>query len=157
MLTRVAEFHETQSFGGDRFHLTSVGCDVIVTRVLPPFESSRLTPEGDRALIAQPEMSTMEKVQSGYFRGWVSLPLIPLDKGYIQVLANLRSDQRLLIRYGIDGEQRATRELDAPVGLLGSLVSQRLIVGIRDLGSRTEAVMYRWQWRQEDPSFLQGR
>ena len=79
------------------------------------------------------------------------------EPGVVQVLANLRSDQRLLIRYGIDGEQRATRELDAPLGLLGSLVSQRLIVGTRDLGSRTEAVLYRWRWRQEDPSFLQGR
>lgn len=82
----------------------------------------------------------------GDFQGWQSLPLLSLDRGYVQVLADLHSDQRILVVFGPDGSQSRVQHLSVPFGLISSLPASKLLLGARDLGDTVQFVLYRWQW-----------
>jgi len=77
---------------------------------------------------------------------WGSLPVLPLDNGYLQVLADPASDRRLLILYGPSGRVLRFTEVDVPMGLISSLPEESLLVGLRSTDV-IQIVVYRWRWQ----------
>jgi hypothetical protein len=76
---------------------------------------------------------------------WRGLVVVPLDCGALQTLADLASDQRLLVRYGPTGRVARVSSLEAPFGVAASQTEQRLLVGVRRTGGQ-EVVLYEWHW-----------
>lgn len=75
------------------------------------------------------------------------LAAVATDSGYLQVLADPRSDRRILVRYSLDGEWRANREIEVPLGFLHSRPDDALLLALRQT-DRKEYVVYRWRWHQ---------
>ena len=87
---------------------------------------------------------------------WRGLVVVPLDCGSLQTLADLASDQRLLVRYGPTGRVARVSPLEAPFGVAASQTDQRLLAGVRRTGGQ-EVVLYEWRWLQPaDASPEQG-
>ena len=78
---------------------------------------------------------------------WRGLVVVPLDCGMLQTLADLASDQRLLVRYGPTGAVARVSPLEAPFGVAASQTEQRLLAAVRRTGGQ-EIVLYEWRWLQ---------
>ena len=88
-----------------------------------------------------------EGVTSAVTPRWAGLPTIALDSGFLQVLADPSSDARILVRYDEHGKPERASLLDGALGMMSSLPSARLVVGLRRT-DRLEVVVYGWGWRR---------
>jgi hypothetical protein len=82
------------------------------------------------------------------FAGWVGLPVLQIDDGFVQTLADPRSDHRLLVRYDRKGHIMSRTELNVAFGIMAVSPEQRLLLALRR-SDRKEIVVYRWEWRKE--------
>lgn len=132
------------------YHMHPADKGVLVTSAFYPFEGAWYTPFGSRGDALAPPLpipsSWAAPPQRGQSNGWISLPILPLDVGHVQVLSDLRSDHRVVVTYGSGGGHRSTRSVQAPWGLVASLRKLRMLVGARDLGGRHQIVLYEWRW-----------
>lgn len=72
-------------------------------------------------------------------------PAFPLDCGFLQVIGDIGSDLRWLVRYDQDGKFISQRELDAPLTLVDvEETSREILVGIR--GASLMLAAYKWEW-----------
>lgn len=76
---------------------------------------------------------------------WRALPVFALDTVYVQTLADLTSNARLLVLYDRLGRIVRVRSVDAPMGLVATDAQTRLVVGARRI-DHVEVVGYRWKW-----------
>jgi hypothetical protein len=114
-----------------------------------PFAIYDLTDSDEPSAAMQPETRTLDILLavSGAedASNWASLPVVLVDGGFIQTLADLSSDRRVFIVYGPDGETLSARPLDVPLGLLGSISSPPRIYGARRTNI-LEIVEYSYRW-----------
>ena len=79
---------------------------------------------------------------------WASLPVVALEGGYLQTIADTEYDRRLIVTYDATGSVRSTTALDVPLGLmLGT--EDRGIYGARSIGI-LELVRYSYSWRARE-------
>jgi hypothetical protein len=83
--------------------------------------------------------------------GWVGLPVLPIDDGFLQTLADPRSDHRVLVRYDQNGHIVRKAEMNVAFGILSTSPSQRLLLALRR-SDRNEIVVYRWDWGRDSPN-----
>ena len=78
-------------------------------------------------------------------RPWMALPVVALDKGFVQTLVQPVSDRRLLLLY--DDFARFVRASHPPVsfGVLAASDRASLLVASRRREMQ-ELVLYRWKW-----------
>ena len=81
---------------------------------------------------------------------WVSLAIHSLDKGFIRVFSDLRSDQRVLTTYDEEGNLLRQTVISAPLGIIGVDPIQRVLLAARRT-DRLELVHYRWRWVGVNP------
>ena len=118
---------------------------VMVSRRDEPFLSQQAGLGGspDRLFFRPPQEPF---AHSGYpARLWRALPIVALDRGYLQTFADLRSDRRLIVRYDQAGRPIRTRTIDLPIGFVTSLPAARLLIGARRI-TGVEIVGYVWRW-----------
>lgn len=72
--------------------------------------------------------------------------MVPLDDGFLQVVADAGSDMRVIIRYDSDLTMVTHRTVDAPLGPLATDVNQRLALIYRR-SVHPELVWYSWSWK----------
>jgi hypothetical protein len=72
--------------------------------------------------------------------------MVFVSPGYLQVLADMLSQKRILVVYGDKGNVLATRVLEAPIGLLDSREDLRQALMLRR-SDRLELVTYQWHWQ----------
>lgn len=77
---------------------------------------------------------------------WVASAAIPVSGGFVRSFADLRSDRRLLVRYGQDGASLDWRIMNVPFGFLAANPRAGMLASIRYAGTR-EAVRYAVQNR----------
>jgi hypothetical protein len=77
---------------------------------------------------------------------WVALTTLGLDSGYLQYLADLNSDHRLLQLYDSEGRPTRRISIDAPLGLLASDPVKKRVLGYRRING-PELMLYRWEWQ----------
>ena len=75
----------------------------------------------------------------------VSIGVVGLGSGYLQVLADLTSDRRTLVLFDSLGVLTRARQLDAPWGPAEVIEKESLLVAIRAF-KPPELALYRWTW-----------
>ena len=151
----VAPVHQIVPARGDTLgiaaHLARGRGGVILTRLQAPFEVSRFRAGGEPEGAFRPVLGTLfgEKLsaESGGADRWVSLGALPLDRGFIQTLADLNSDLRILVLYDGDGGVVRHTVMDVPMGFIASDPERRLLLAARRTDA-LEVVGYRWSWSE---------
>ena len=120
---------------------------VLVSRRDEPFHSQQADPGGSpNGLVFRPPREAL--AQSGDpGRLWRALPIVELDRGYLQTVADLRSDRRVIVRFDEVGTVVRIRTFDLPIGFVTSVPAERLIIGARRIGG-VEIVGYVWRWNE---------
>lgn len=122
--------------------LSAVDDDVLITDVRPPFTSVRVDGDGKPSLSLHPAGDLGEP---GRAARWFPMPVVPLGDGFLQVLTDLASDERLLVTFDGTGRVLRRSRLALPVGFVASVPSRQLLVGSRSIDAR-EIVGYTWSW-----------
>jgi hypothetical protein len=78
---------------------------------------------------------------------WYGLPILALENGYTQVVADLRSDRRRIERWDSSGVHVGTSLVNAPIGLIATLPSRRRALGLRG-GTTYDLVVFEWSWQK---------
>ncbi len=81
---------------------------------------------------------------------WTSLAAIPLDRGYIQTIADLASDRRIVVLYDEVGNSVRATDLKVALGFTASVPPRRLLFASRRLNT-VEIVRYEWCWTRTGP------
>lgn len=69
--------------------------------------------------------------------------MVAVKSGYIQTIADLLSDRRILVLYSPDGKTKAVRPLNAPIGMGAGNLSSSVVAAVRNLRA-PEIVWYKW-------------
>jgi hypothetical protein len=77
---------------------------------------------------------------------WHGLAPIELDSGFLRVLADMKSDRRILQLYDQSGRLVRTTAIAAPVGFISSDLANSTALALRH-AERMELVVYRWFWQ----------
>lgn len=83
---------------------------------------------------------------SGVAPWWITTGLVDLGSAFLQVIADLRSDRRMLLLFNASGSFVRATALDFPFGVLDSDPAQRRLLAIRRPDS-LELVVYSWGWQ----------
>lgn len=131
-------------------HITAVGDVFIATRLNFPFNTVTLS-------VRPWKTETFEPASDGAIAllmkrlspapEWISLPTVKLDRGFIQTLADLHSDARVLLLYNDDGQIVRQTRLDVPMGFIAAIPERHLLIAARSV-NQMEVVGYRWSWRR---------
>jgi hypothetical protein len=144
---------------GSQFESMVVREDVLIfTQGRAPWQSIAYYPDEDRVLAIEPPPELLEVLQqsSGVRPDaadevasiWRSQSLLPLDRGYLQTLADLTSDRRTLILYDQSGRATRTRHIDVAIGFSASLPERGWLLAARRTNA-VEVIKYRWHWEAE--------
>jgi hypothetical protein len=124
--------------------LSAAGDEVLLSDTRAPFTTLRLGPDGE--LRGRLEPGTPPG--NGPGARWFPLPVVALDTGYVQVIADLASDARELVVFGADGRLLRTTRIELPLAFVSTVPGRRVLLGSRALGVR-EVVEYRWEWESD--------
>lgn len=76
-----------------------------------------------------------------------SLSVLELDQGYVQSLADLKSDKRYLVLYDLRGAPIRVSQVDAAFGLVSAVPGTRGALAFTELGG-DRLLVYKWRWSQ---------
>lgn len=118
-----------------RWHAYVYGEQVVLTRVSYPFN----------VLIMDPSLSSLagprrEELPDEMFRYWISLPAVPLNNRYVQVIANPKTNERLIVTFDSSGKIIGEKRMVAPFGIIYGVGDAKLI-GVRRL-NKVELVVF---------------
>lgn len=132
-----------------RFTASSAG--ILVTQRIAPFTVQRVF--ADSTVDAEPDFvraratrddRLITQFSDSTLRRWVSLPAVAIGDGYLQTLADVKSDERRLIfTDGSTGDWIA-RVVNAPMGFLASDPAEAIAIAIRRIDVQ-EVVVYQVQ------------
>jgi hypothetical protein len=131
-----------------RYHLSDGPGPLLLTRYTAPFDVIRIDPGTGRTDTLAPLTAQRTGIPDDSLKHWRALPTIALDCGLLLTLSDLTSDQRLLVRYGLDGTVDRVTPLDAPLGLVARLPGEQTVLAARRTGD-LEMVWYDWHWARE--------
>jgi len=114
-----------------------------------PFTVFRVTADGNTEVFARvlEGLAGLDEGYRGDLAHWVALAFVPLDRGFLIQLADLTSDDRLLVVIDDDGNVVRSRTVQAAFGVLTSDAANRVLFTVRSL-NRREIVAYRWHWEE---------
>lgn len=124
--------------------LSSDGGSVIVTQARYPFSSVMLAPSDSNPILRFSSLPTA--VLGDDPASYIAMPILPIGGGFVQTLADLGSDRRILILYSAVGTILRTTALDAPLALVAHRQAAGRLLALRRAGA-TEVVGYSWDWR----------
>jgi hypothetical protein len=127
--------------------ITPVEGGVWLTALTYPFEAQLFDDAWTRRMALRPPEAVLDsmRVAAGHsdFGLWASLPLVRLENGYLQTIADMAEDRRLFVPYDESGQAAASMAVDVPLGLL--LGTNGFIYGARRT-DRLEIVRYSYTW-----------
>jgi hypothetical protein len=125
---------------------------VWLTEMRSPFAVYDLTDGDETRAAMQPDSQALDSLLSMTgaegSSNWVSLPVVVLEGGFLQTLADLSRDRRVFVVYGPGGEVLSANSLDVPLSLLVSANSLPRIYGARRTNI-LEIVEYSYRWDRE--------
>lgn len=135
---------ETQGVEGDA-RLTAGNGSVAVTQIDAPFATVGRT--ADVAFRLSPASAQFDTLAS---RGWLAMGALHVDEGWIQVLFDPSSDNRLTLTFDCKGKVIGSSLMDVALGLVGYGAMPHSLLGLRDTGSGgLNVLVYRWRWKRE--------
>ena len=130
----------------ERRFLATAESDALVTLRDPPHTVWRIAADGRVIASMQPDRLSTVLSESEHPSSWKALSAFPLGAGFVQILADVSSDGRVIVTYGARGEPLAHRHLEAPFGFVAvGSVPSRTVVALRTL-EHGELVVYSWCW-----------
>ncbi|HEU0016551.1 MAG TPA: hypothetical protein VFQ45_22915 [Longimicrobium sp.] len=131
-------------------HFTPRGATVLVGLAGAPHTVWHAAPGEPvrEAGFATPDLAGAVARAAGVEPLWVSVGLVPVGEGFLRTFSDLRSDHRLFVLYDADGAILRQTMVDSPVGVIGAVPGQEVLVGVRRV-ERPELVLYGWRWRTE--------
>ena len=112
-------------------HISSTGDALLIALLHAPYRVHWIDPRtGESRVFAAIE----GVVPADTSQTWVALPPVPTWDGYIQTLSDLRSDLRILIRYDTSGRILRRQQIRAPIAIIGSQPTERVLFAARDVG-----------------------
>ena len=116
----------------------------MATQVNDPFQVLAFGPDMTVSFRMNPASRPLHFAQNLSVEGrWVALPALEVEDGFLQMLADLTSDHRVLVLYDRNGELVNAVPIEAPIGLAASNVESRTLMAVRRL-NRMELVCYGW-------------
>lgn len=117
------------------YHLSAVANWLVVTEANPPFtwRAFSLARTGAPNL----EVKGMFDDSSSSSEYLTSLPVLPLSSGFFQMLVDLTSLNRLIIRYDHSGKPLQRGSFKGPLGFVDSDPACRSLLGVRSLRTKT--------------------
>jgi hypothetical protein len=130
------------------FQMTDLDGRVLLSSPLPPFSVAELTgTRAMRVLIPQSALVSTGVIKptdtSSY---WIALRMVPLDTGYIQSFADLKSDRRILAVYTRTFSPISHVITTVPLGMMASIPRRKRLIAARNIGGTVEIVVYQWRW-----------
>ena len=136
----------------DRAFLATAGTDALVALRDSPFLVWRIGVDGDVVAGMQPDRppsnGTAERDPPPR---WMGLSALSVAPGVIQVIADVTSDDRLLVTYDDRGDVASSRVLQAPFGLIAVASHAQVLAALRTFEA-SEIVVYSWRWRLRAPA-----
>ena len=128
----------------DHLWVRRAGEHWVVTRLFPPFWAAKVDPENSRVLTQLEPLPLEYSVTDGRPPRWVAMPVIPLGSdGFLQVVSDVQSNNRILFRFSADGEIVGRTEFTSPLAFVASEENARRLWAFRSL-DRIELVEYTW-------------
>ncbi len=109
----------------------------------PPVEVETVADSLELIPLRLPDRSEIEGEVSMDSR-WISGPWLDLGDSYLQVLADTRSDRRILRHIARSGSVSRDKALSVPVFLTSAEVTSRRLLGMIG-GAHAELVLYEWE------------
>jgi hypothetical protein len=125
-----------------RFRLTVArNAAIIATNAVYPFETLAISSTRAVDTLTTLDYDGNEPDDFARREGVFSLPAVPLDCGYLQMLVDVRSDERRVILLTPDGHVNRRMKLFAPLGLVGAVGVDRLL-GVLTAGRYSDIVEF---------------
>lgn len=136
-----------------RYNLTATTRGVLLSLGSAPFTVLRLDPATGRidSLPAPLAAAGVPSISRDSLFLWRSVSVVPLDCAMLLTLAELTSDRRVMVRYGMDDRIDRVTQVQAPVGLMTRIPGTQTVLGARRAGE-LELVWYDWRWVREPSS-----
>jgi hypothetical protein len=126
-----------------------------VTATTHPFAVWRLRDDWSQGITLHPPAQVLDsmRVAAGQrdFTMWGSLPLVVLDRGYLQTIADLEEDRRLIVVYDRGGNVLTSLAIDVPIGIMAAASGRRRVYAARRTNS-LEIVEYSYEWESASGS-----
>lgn len=136
----------------DRAFLSTAAADALVALRDSPYMVWRIAVDGRVVAGMQPDRLPQSiAVEPGPRPKWMGLSALSVAPGVIQVIADVTSDDRLLVTYDDRGDVASSRLLQAPFGLIAVASRTRILAALRTFGA-SEIVLYSWRWRLGAPA-----
>lgn len=118
-----------------------------------PFSIRRVASNGNWGPTLHPDEHILDslrrKRRQTDFSAWRSLPIVVVAEGYVQTIADLANDRRILIAYDRTGTISSTLELAVPLALIGTGRGPPRVYGARRT-NLLEVVAYSYAWRDPE-------
>lgn len=137
------------AYGGLTLGEGELGTTVWLTQLRYPFVVYALSVSEGTAIAMQPDPAQLDSLLSTHGgerrSNWASLPVVPIDGGFLQTLTDLAGDRRIFVVYGPAGQTLSANLVDVPLSLLVGSETLPRVYGAR----RTdilELVEYSYRW-----------
>lgn len=136
----------------DRAFLSTAAADALVALRDSPYSVWRIGIEGRVVAGMQPDrLPPRAAVERDPPPRWMALSALSVAPGIIQVIADVTSDDRLLVTYDGMGDVASSRLLQAPFGLVAVASHAQVLAALRTFEA-SEIVLYSWRWRFRAPA-----
>jgi hypothetical protein len=128
-------------------HVLPTETEILLADQVAPFPILRVSYQGKLLGAFDPVADSLQReiADSGRTPVVVALPVLELDGGFVQVLADLTSSRRVLLRFDIRGRLQKSKVVGGGVGFASSAPNLRRLVAIsRDTGLRVTVLSWRW-------------
>jgi len=131
----------------DRAFLSTAAADALVVFRDSPYPVWRIAVDGKIVTGMQPDRlppsGAAERNPTPY---WMGLSALSVAPGVVQVIADVTSDDRLLVTYDAKGDVVTSRVVQAPFGLVAAASGTQVLAALRTFET-SEIVLYAWRWR----------
>lgn len=127
--------------------LTPAEDGVIAAMSGPPHQALVLSPAGKVVTVLRPSALAQSVGDGRVDSVWIGLGVFDIGNGYLQVLANPGSDDRVLVLFDRSGKELRSTFLHAPWGPAAVLADPPWLVALRN-ANPPEVVIYRWRWTE---------
>lgn len=136
-----------------RYNLTATPKGLLLSLGSAPFTVMRLDPATGHidSLPAPLSAAGAPRIDADSLFVWRSVSTVALDCALLVTLSDLRSDRRIMVRYGPDDRIDRITRLEAPLGLMARIPGTQTVLAARRAGE-LELVWYDWRWVREPSS-----
>jgi hypothetical protein len=141
-----ASYERVDSLDWHLEHLTSGPREAYLTSIRWPYQWRVVrTGEGRVSRRRIAVSGVVGRASAEFPTNWSGLPVFPLDSGFVRVVADPRSDARILVLLDSLGAEIRRSRMDVAFGIVATNPSAKLLLATRRT-DKYELVTFRWHW-----------